>query len=79
MDSTPVKNWAQLLEEIQSPEYDRSSFIFRGVTNANHKLRPKVGRDTECRKRFTKAREKDLYERFNQYSALFRTGRPNDP
>jgi hypothetical protein len=79
MNSITVKNWAQLLEEIQSPEYDGSSFIFRGVTKESYKLRPKVGRDIECRKYFHKQRERDLYERFNQYSALFRTNRSNDP
>jgi hypothetical protein len=79
MEPITVKNWDQLLESVQSPDFDESSSIFRGVTSAEHMLRPKVGRDLECRFHYSKSREKNLYERFRQFSVLFRAGRPHDP
>jgi len=74
-----MSNWNELLGFLQSSEFDESSYIFRGVTDIAHKLRPKIGRDLECRYHYTKARERDLYERFRQYSALFRSAAPRDP
>jgi len=80
MKTIKLISWDEILEHIQSPTFDDSSYIFRGVTDASHKLRPKIGRDLECRFHcYTKERERDLYERFRQYSALFRTGRASDP
>jgi type I restriction enzyme M protein len=74
-----ISNWDELLKSVQSSEFDESSYIFRGVTDIAHKLRPKIGRDLECRYHYIKTREKDLYERFKQYSALFRSAGPRDP
>ncbi|MFZ1939836.1 MAG: FRG domain-containing protein [Terracidiphilus sp.] len=78
MKTIELSNWEEILEHIQSSTFDDSSYIFRGVTDASHKLRPKIGRDLECRFHYTKSREKDLYERFRQYSALFGAGRTHD-
>jgi hypothetical protein len=79
MESITIKNWDELLKQIQSPEYDESSRIFRGVASSEHKLRPKIGRDLACRFNYSKSREKSLYERFKQFAALFRAGRSDNP
>lgn len=79
MKTVKVQNWDGLLAQIQSSTFDNSSYIFRGVTDASHKLRPKIGRDLECRFHYSKSRERDLYERFKQHSALFQAGRELRP
>lgn len=71
--------WDDLLKEVQSERFDRSSYIFRGVSNSKYTLRPKVGRVLDGQQPFTPAKEKALYERFNQFSALYRSGRLDDP
>jgi type I restriction enzyme M protein len=74
-----IECWDDLLKELQSKKFDRSYYIFRGVTNIGHKLRPKVGRILDGQKRYSPASEKALYNRFNQFSVLYRSGRLDDP
>ena len=51
----------------------------RGVPNFfEHKLRPKIGRVVAGHEVYSAARERWLYERFKQFSALHWTVRPDD-
>ena len=79
MKEVAIKSWDDLLERLQSKEFDNSSYIFRGVSSSEHKLRPKVGRILDGKECFTPTREMSLYERFSQFSALHLTGRRDDP
>jgi hypothetical protein len=75
-----VKNWDALQKELQEKALDRSFIIFRGVPNfQDHKLRPKVGRAIYGHMPYSKNREKFLYERFKQFSALHCKVRLEDP
>ena len=74
-----IKSWDGLLDKLQSKDFDSSSYIFRGVANFNYKLRPKIGRVVDGKRRFNLTRERALYDRFSQFSALHRLGRLDDP
>ncbi len=44
--ATPVESWKKLSELIEQYELDTSAtWLFRGVTNSDYKLRPKIGRE----------------------------------
>lgn len=76
MNTTKVHDWNELLERIQSRTFDRSHMIFRGASDfRKHKLRPKVGRCEDGHDPYRKNREKSLYDRFKQFSALHWTVR----
>lgn len=80
MEEIKVKNWDELQEQLQSSRFDRSTTVFRGVTNfSQHKLRPKIGRVIDGHAPYGKLREKWLYERFKQFSALHWTVRLENP
>jgi len=75
-----VSNWDELLEQVQSKEFDHSNTIYRGAPNfCLHKLRPKIGRHVDGHSSYGKQREKWLYERFKQFSTLHWTVRIDDP
>jgi hypothetical protein len=78
MRNVVLKCWDELLKTVQSEKFDRSSYIFRGVSNSKHNLRPKIGRIFDGRLPYTLPREKALYKWFNQFSALYRSGRLDD-
>ena len=69
MKERTVSNLAQL-EELFRKNFDRSHNIFRGVTDAHHKLRPKVGREVDGHQPYKLSREQGLLERFKQFAAL---------
>ncbi len=80
MKEIKVNDWDQLQQQFQSSRFDRSFTIFRGVPNfLAHKLRPKVGRAVDGHMPYSKHRERFLYERFKQFSALHCTVRLEDP
>jgi FRG domain len=71
MKTIKVRTWDELLDQLQSKAVDRSYMIFRGARNFElHKLRPKIGRPVDGHDPYRKGREKSLYERFKQFSAL---------
>ena len=71
MNTVTVLNWDELLQQLQSSTFDRSNVIFRGAPNFSlHKLRPKIWRPVDGHAPYSKKREKSLYERFKQFSAL---------
>ena len=74
MEPQDIKDWSEF-EKIVREKFDHSRFIFRGVTNFNqHKLRPKVGRVDK----YHVQREKDLIERFKDYSVSNHNNRFDD-
>lgn len=76
MKTITVHDWNELLEQLQSKTFDRSNIIFRGAGNfLEHKLRPKIGQRVDGHESYTERREKWLYERFKQFSALHWTVR----
>jgi hypothetical protein len=79
MGKNVLKCWDEFLNVVQSEKFDRSSYIFRGVSSSQHNLRPKIGRIFDGRFPYTPAREKALYKWFNQFSALHRAGRLDNP
>jgi hypothetical protein len=80
MEEIKVEDWDELQEQLQSKRFDKSNTIFRGVPNyLEHKLRPKIGRAIDGHEPYSKRREKWLYERFKQFSALHWTVRLEDP
>jgi len=80
MKTIKVQEWSELLERLQSKGFDRSNMIFRGASNfTTHKLRPKIGRHIDGHDPFNHRREKWLYERFKQFSALHWTVRLDSP
>jgi hypothetical protein len=79
MKKVVLKSWDELLDAVQSERFDRSSYIFRGVSNSKHNLRPKIGRIFDGQLPYTPAKEKALYKWFKQFSALYRSGRLDDP
>jgi len=79
MKQIRVEDWDDLQSTLQSSKFDRSMMIFRGVQNFHeHKLRPKIGRPIDGHQPYHRVREKWLYERFKQYSALHWTIRPEN-
>lgn len=80
MEEITVTNWDELQAELQTTELDKSFTIFRGVPDyTKHKLRPKIGRAVDGHMPYNKHREKFLYERFKQFSALHCNVRVEDP
>jgi hypothetical protein len=80
MEEIKVSDWDELQEQLQSSRFDRSTTVFRGVSNVHdHKLRPKIGRAIDGHEPYSERREKWLYERFKQFSALHWTVRLEDP
>jgi hypothetical protein len=79
MEVIEVTDWAELQDQLQSRRFDKSTTIFRGVTNFQYKLRPKIGRVVDGHQPYELTREKWLYERFKQFSALHWTVRMQDP
>jgi hypothetical protein len=76
MKTIKVHDWNELLEQLQSKEFDRSYMIFRGARDfKKHKLRPKIGRLEDGHNPYRKGREKSLYDRFKQFSTLHWTVR----
>ena len=78
MKTLTFKTWQAAFAELQSSDYDQSSFIFRGVTSHHYGLRPKVGRVLDNRECYSERNERALYDRFTQYSALHRPGHPTN-
>jgi len=78
MKESTICTWDDLLEKLQSKEFDKSSYIFRGVRDSSYALRPKVGREFNDKTRYSATQEESLYDRFRQLSALYRTSRLDD-
>ena len=59
MKKVVLKSWDELLDAVQSERFDRSSYIFRGVSNSKHNLRPKIGRIFDGQLPYTSTRRTD--------------------
>lgn len=70
MEQIPITKYTEL-EALFRSRFDRSHFIFRGVKDAAHKLRPGVGREVVAgRQPYRASRERALLDRFKQHAAL---------